>query len=107
MNSKIRLVTLKSSNPFLVTLAKIAHFLLAVVIDGNNFVCDSYLQCPNLNPCFGGDYNVYYEYLRNILHSLKRCKVEPIFVFDGGLDKGNRKYRQRMSVIYTYYFLKK
>lgn len=35
-----------------------------VVIDGNNFVCNAYLECPHLNPCFGGDYNIFYNYLR-------------------------------------------
>ena len=26
----------------------------------------------------------------------KRCKIKPLILFDGGLDMGNRKYRQRL-----------
>ena len=87
-----------------------------VVIDGNNLACATYNDCPRINPCFGGDYNVYYNYVKGrnhllcecspkiivcfyfteIFQQLKRCKVRPLVIFDGGLDIGNRKHRQRI-----------
>ena len=67
-----------------------------VVIDGNNLVHFSFLSCPRQNACFGGDYNQYYDHVKDIFRLMKSCQINPIVVFDGGLDVGNRKYRTRL-----------
>ena len=62
-----------------------------VIIDGNNLRFQLYRQCRGLNDCFGGDYDKYYNFVRQFFARLKRCGITPVIVMDGAFDKDNRK----------------
>ncbi|XP_074601282.1 single-strand DNA endonuclease protein asteroid [Brevipalpus obovatus] len=69
-----------------------------VVIDGTNFVFFAYkmsaMEYPNHR--FGGDYITYAKIIRKCIKAFRKCRIEPIFVFDGGIDRSLRK----MSTIF-------
>lgn len=55
-----------------------------------------YLNCPRQNACFGGDYNIFCDHVRDIFRMLKKCNIRAIIIFDGGLDLGDRKQKTRL-----------
>ena len=61
-----------------------------VVIDGNNFMHNLYLD-SKLPTVFGGDYDQYARECKYFFETLRACNVEPYVVFDGGYDKDDRK----------------
>ncbi|XP_057366157.1 protein asteroid homolog 1-like [Daphnia carinata] len=67
-----------------------------IVIDGSNLLHFLYLACPKQNACFGGDYNIFCDYVREIFRLLKKCNINAIVVFDGGMDVGDRKQKTRL-----------
>lgn len=68
-----------------------------LVVDGNNLMFFALLSCRRHNCCFGGDYNILAEHVRDILRLFKKCRVDLVVVFDGGLDVGGRKAAERME----------
>lgn len=62
-----------------------------VIIDGNNLRFQLYKQCRGLNDCFGGDYDKYYNFVRQFFERLQRCQISAVIVMDGAFDKDNRK----------------
>ena len=62
-----------------------------VIIDANNLRFDLYRCCRGLNDCFGGDYDKFYRYVANFCQILRKCKIIPVFVFDGGFEKDEKK----------------
>ena len=64
-----------------------------VIIDGNNLRFALYKSCPGLNDCFGGDYDKFYRHVKLFFLNLLRCRVTPIIILDGGLDKTDQKLK--------------
>ena len=62
-----------------------------VIIDGNNLRFSLYRSCPGLNDCFGGDYDKFRGFVLRFFRLLLRCRVTPVIVLDGGLDKTGHK----------------
>ena len=62
-----------------------------VIIDGNNLRFSLYRSCPGLNDCFGGDYDKFRGFVLRFFRLLLRCRVTPVIILDGGLDKTGQK----------------
>ena len=73
-----------------------------LVIDGNNLMHFLYVQYNDQNNdyLFGGNYSNYLPYFQTFFNNLKKCGIESIIVFDGGLNynlKDNRFGRFEQS----------
>ena len=64
-----------------------------VIVDGNNLRFALYKSCPGLNDCFGGDYDKFYRHVKQFFLNLLRCRVTPVIIVDGGLDKSDQKLK--------------
>ena len=77
-----------------------------VIIDGNNLRFSLYRSCPGLNDCFGGDYDKFRGFVLRFFRLLLRCRVTPVIVLDGGLDKSGHKLptvRNRLVMLAMFY----
>ena len=75
-----------------------------LVIDGNNLMCHLYNNpASNCSSCFGGDYNVFNRCCEKFFTLLKRCRIRPLVIFDGGherrkLNTIKRRLRSKIQV---------
>ncbi len=53
-----------------------------VVFDGNNVVYSLYDK-SGLTKLFGGENMAFAMFIENFINELRKCEIEPIFVFDG------------------------
>uniref|UniRef100_A0A224XJ26 XPG N-terminal domain-containing protein n=1 Tax=Panstrongylus lignarius TaxID=156445 RepID=A0A224XJ26_9HEMI len=58
-----------------------------LVIDGNSLAAVLYSETISPYSAFGGDYDHFAEHVENLIKNLKKCEIEPIFVFDGGYEQ--------------------
>ncbi|XP_073987310.1 single-strand DNA endonuclease protein asteroid [Rhodnius prolixus] len=58
-----------------------------LVIDGNSLAAVLYSETLGPYSAFGGDYDFFAEKVENFIQNLKRCEVEPVFIFDGGYEQ--------------------
>lgn len=63
---------------------------------GNNFMCVTYQNCSGQNPCYGGDYNLFYRHFKELFLNLKKCEITPVVLLDGTLDPSNKKRYTRL-----------
>jgi len=77
-----------------------------VVIDGKNLLLCLYNQFNRENEndfLHGGNYTNYMPYFKQFFMNLKECKIEPIIVFDDGLnhhliDNGRKRYEKIFNI---------
>ncbi|KAL2715340.1 hypothetical protein V1478_015038 [Vespula squamosa] len=72
-----------------------------LVIDGNNITCQLYTCCKKCNSAFGGDYDIYAEYVRHFFWKLEKCNITPLVLLDGGYE--NRKMKTIMKRLHEKY----
>ncbi|XKL60609.1 hypothetical protein PGB90_007666 [Kerria lacca] len=73
-----------------------------VLIDGNSAASLIYSTLSHSNHAFGGDYDKYNKCTIDFIEILKKCKIHPIFIFDGGYELRKLKTvleRIKMNVI--------
>lgn len=68
-----------------------------VVVDGNVLRYRLYECCPDINSCFGGDYDKYARYIKKFFQLLLDNNIVPTVVFDGGHAKDNKKLTTTVS----------
>uniref|UniRef100_A0A1B6DNA6 XPG N-terminal domain-containing protein n=1 Tax=Clastoptera arizonana TaxID=38151 RepID=A0A1B6DNA6_9HEMI len=61
-----------------------------IVIDGYSIATNLFISL-NSETAFGGNYDVYAWHVRNFFKLLKKCRIKPIVIFDGGYE--SRKLR--------------
>ncbi|GLG95731.1 Protein asteroid [Gryllus bimaculatus] len=74
-----------------------------LVIDGNSFACQLYSSSSTFNSAFGGDYNRFAASVIEFFDALKKCKVIPLVIFDGGYEI--RKLKTAFSRIRQKWFV--
>ncbi|KAF7392904.1 hypothetical protein HZH66_008737 [Vespula vulgaris] len=62
-----------------------------LVIDGSSIGCQLYTCCTKCNSAFGGDYDIYAEYVRHFFWKLKKCNITPLVLLDGGYETRKTK----------------
>ncbi|KAL2736217.1 hypothetical protein V1477_012726 [Vespula maculifrons] len=62
-----------------------------LVIDGSSIGCQLYTCCTKCNSAFGGDYDIYAEYVRHFFRKLKKCNITPLVLLDGGYETRKTK----------------
>uniref|UniRef100_A0A023EZ07 Putative asteroid n=1 Tax=Triatoma infestans TaxID=30076 RepID=A0A023EZ07_TRIIF len=58
-----------------------------LIVDGNSLAAVLYSETLGPYSAFGGDYDHFAEHVENFIKNLKKCEIEPIFVFDGGYEQ--------------------
>lgn len=57
-----------------------------IILDGNSIATNLYKACCQ-ESVFGGDYDKYFEYVKEFFKLLSKCMVTPYVIFDGGYEK--------------------
>lgn len=73
-----------------------------IVIDGNGIAINIYQNYTKSNDCFGGDYDMLANCMREFFSMLAKSKITPIVVFDGGYETKklrtvHSRYRNRIK----------
>jgi hypothetical protein len=67
-----------------------------LLIDGYSLLHKFHSQnC--LQSTHGGNYDEFHKKLNNLFDMFKKCKLEAVFLFDGGRDKSDRKFQTNLK----------
>ncbi|XP_014288558.1 protein asteroid [Halyomorpha halys] len=74
-----------------------------LIIDGYGLAAQLYNSYSKINSSFGGDYDKYCKLITNFIENLKKCRVTPLVICDGGYEKKkfNTVKRRNLQRVYA------
>jgi hypothetical protein len=68
-----------------------------LLIDGYSLLHKFHHQQNSLQSTHGGNYDEFAFKLNNLFELFKKCRLEAVFLFDGGRDKSDRKFQTNLK----------